>query len=495
MGREDLARRYDLRSQSWRHVLDPGTGFMRARRNQRWLEPFDPRRVDGNYTEANAWQYSFFVPHDVEGLIEALGGEERFVERLDALFEAEAATIGRQQPDITGLIGQYAHGNEPSHHMAWLYHYACRPGDSARRVRRILDEMYTRAPDGLSGNEDCGQMSSWYVMAAAGFYPVCPCTDEYVLGVPLFNEVSIDVGGGRRFVIRTAGEGPFIVSAELNGKQLRHSYLRHAEIAAGGELTLTLGAEPSAEWGREPADRPRSRVEGKRVLPAPFAVSEGDAFRDELKVELACAEPEASVQYAIQGDDAGWLRYEQPLRLNESTRLQFRAERDGRSSPTVEAYFHRIPEDWEVDLTPPPHPTYSAAGAWTLIDGRRGATDWRGGGWLGFEATDPTATLDLGRVRPVKTVAVGFLQDVKSWIWMPTEVVYSLSTDDETYDEVASIATGVPDDLYGIVIKDVAVDLEGREARYVRIHAVNYDTCPAWHPGAGGKTWVEIAVE
>ena len=171
LGQQETAATFDRRAQGWRHLLDPETGFMRARRNQRWIEPFDPHRVDNNYTEANAWQYSYFVPQDTAGLIEALGGEEAFVARLDTLFAAESETTGRDQADITGLIGQYAHGNEPSHHMAWLYHHAGRPDRSAERVREILDTLYTPEPDGLSGNEDCGQMSELVRAVGGGPLP------------------------------------------------------------------------------------------------------------------------------------------------------------------------------------------------------------------------------------------------------------------------------------------------------------------------------------
>ncbi|MBR6457284.1 MAG: GH92 family glycosyl hydrolase, partial [Bacteroidales bacterium] len=164
-------------SQYWKNVLDPQTGFMRARLNGRWYSPFDPREVNNNYTEANSWQYSFFVPHDIPGLINALGGSEAFEARLDALFDAPEQTTGRNQADITGQIGQYAHGNEPSHHIAYLYDAVGRPDKREARVNQILETLYTSAPDGLCGNEDCGQMSAWYVLSALGRYPVCPVSD------------------------------------------------------------------------------------------------------------------------------------------------------------------------------------------------------------------------------------------------------------------------------------------------------------------------------
>ena len=155
---------------------------MRAKSGNTWVVPFDPAEVSFHYTEANSWQYSFYMPHDVSGWLQLVGGREKMVERLDALFTANSETSGREQPDITGLIGQYAHGNEPSHHMAYLYAFAGQPWKGQLRLHEIMDQLYHAAPDGLSGNEDCGQMSAWYNFSALGFYPVTPGLPMYVIG-------------------------------------------------------------------------------------------------------------------------------------------------------------------------------------------------------------------------------------------------------------------------------------------------------------------------
>ena len=174
LGNEFERAKFDRRAASWRSLLDPATGFMRPKRNAAWLAPFRPTEVDFNFTEANSWQYTFFVPQDISGEMEALGGPAAYAAKLDSLFAASPQTTGREQSDITGLIGQYAHGNEPSHHMAYLYAYAGQPWKTQERVREIMDTMYAARPDGLIGNEDCGQMSAWYVLSALGFYSVCP---------------------------------------------------------------------------------------------------------------------------------------------------------------------------------------------------------------------------------------------------------------------------------------------------------------------------------
>ena len=502
LGETDTAARFDARSQAWRHLLDPGTGFLRARRNQRWLEPFDPRQVDNNYTEANAWQYRFFVPHDVEGLMAALGGEEPFVRELDALFEADSATTGRHQLDITGLIGQYAHGNEPSHHVAWLYHHAGRPWRSAERIERILSELYTAEPAGLSGNEDCGQMSAWHVLASIGLYPVTPGTDEYLIGVPSFRRTVLSLEGGRSFEIRTRGRAPGpgarIDGAWLNGRKLTRSVLHHEEIAAGGRLVLRLADTPSPTWGVAPEDRPRSRVDAPLVPAAPFVVTESEKFRDSLRVELASADPEAEILVAAPPDSA-LEPYGGAFTITESTRLRAVAVKDGRRSPEIESYLHRYPNDWTVPVLTEPAPQYSADGPGTLVDGLRGSTNWRIGGWLGVQGRGVTAVVDLGTTRPIRRAGADFLQDQGAWILMPPEVTISLSDDGASWREVARLETGVPPDAGEALTREVVADLaEGEGARFVRVEAKNFGPLPAWHAGAGGATWIfvdEVLIE
>jgi predicted alpha-1,2-mannosidase len=499
LGHAEVEKTFRARSQGWRHLLDPQTLFMRARRNQRWVEPFDPRQVDLNYTEANAWQYSFFVPHDVSGLMEALGGEDAFVARLDALFEAQSRTTGRDQADITGLIGQYAHGNEPSHHMAWLYHYAGRPQKSAAKVRQILDTLYAAAPDGLAGNEDCGQMSSWYVFGAMGLYPVCPGSDQYVVGAPLFPEIDLHLPGGGEVRIRAPLTGPdalYVTSARWNGASVRRSFVTHEKLLAGGELALQVSSTPQSAWGHDPENCPTSSNGPSSVLPAPYAVADADVFEGQLEVELASARPNASLQYAADGGD--WQPYEATLVLDESTRLRFRAEQGDLRSPVVESTFHRAPHDWTVELAHDPSPQYTGGGPQALVDGLRGPLDWRKGGWHGFQYVDFRAVVDLQHVRRLRRAGAGFLQDVKSWIWMPSEVVLSVSKDGQNYHPVATLKPQTPDDATEVTREDLTASLDGVEARYLEVLARSYGDIPAWHPGHGDQAWIfvdEILVE
>ncbi|MBI3766374.1 MAG: glycoside hydrolase family 92 protein, partial [Ignavibacteriales bacterium] len=245
------------RAQSYKNVFDPSTGFMRAKTNACWVEPFDPSSVTVHYTEANAWQYSFFVPQDVDGLITLMGGKEKFIQKLDSLFGSSSSLSGRQQADITGMIGQYAQGNEPSHHAAYLYDYAGVPWKTQRIVRMIMDSLYKPTPDGLCGNDDCGQMSAWYVLSAMGLYQVCPGQPMFCIGSPLFSKVvihsdgeppKIDSSTRGSFVISATNnsqQNRFIQSAKLNGGPYTKSFLTYAQLVEGGLLEFDMGSRPA----------------------------------------------------------------------------------------------------------------------------------------------------------------------------------------------------------------------------------------------------------
>ncbi len=498
MGYEAEAARFFRRSQAWRHLFDPTTRFFRARENQRWLTPFDPRRVDFNYTEANAWQYRFFVPHDVPSLMEAMGGDEAFAAALDSLFSTTSETTGREQADITGLIGQYAHGNEPSHHIAWLYHWAGRRDLTAARVHRILTEMYRAAPDGLSGNEDCGQMSSWYVLASLGLYEPAPASSQWLCSVPLFARARIHLGNGRTLVIERNDADPARPwKLRWRGHDLQRAWLDHEELTEGGTLDFVATAR------LESLQRPSLRVPGRRVVPAPYVVASSDGFRDSLRLEPRCADPEATVEFIQLAPGSGgilppWQPVTGPIVLRDSARLLLRAERDGNFSPVVPADFHRIPHDWTVQLVSTPNPQYTAGGADALIDGRRGSLKWRTGKWQGYQGEDFEAVVDLGRIERIESAGAGFLQDQGSWIFFPTEVEIAVSGDGHRYEPVARIDKRPMPRSEELSIEDLTATFEPVEARYLRIHARNYGVLPAWHPGHGGQAFIfvdEILVE
>ncbi|HZX75552.1 GH92 family glycosyl hydrolase [Lysobacter sp.] len=265
MGRNDVAAQFEKRAANWRNAFDPGTGFMRARkRDGSFREPFDPTAsgYGTDYTEGNAWQYSWYVPHDIAGLAAAHGGEAQLLARIDQVFDAKVdPKIFEHMEDITGLIGWYAHGNEPSHHVAYLYAYAGQPWRTQARLGHIMSTQYAPRPDGLAGNDDLGQMSAWYVFTALGFYPVAPGSNQYVIGRPFLPRATLNLPNGKRFTVIAEGLDEahhYIGSATLNGKPLERAYISHEEILAGGELRFVMQAQPNKTWGTATDQRPYS---------------------------------------------------------------------------------------------------------------------------------------------------------------------------------------------------------------------------------------------
>jgi predicted alpha-1,2-mannosidase len=257
------------RSRNYKNVFDPSMKFMRGRfADGRWADPFDPRGMGHSkkwrdFTESNSWQATFLNQHDVDKYMELFGGEKEFLAKLEELFEQSSDLPPDAPPDIAGMIGQYAHGNEPGHHVPYLYSYAGQPYKTQARVRFLLENMYHNAPDGLAGNEDCGQMSAWYIMSALGFYAVDPVSGNYVFGSPLFERASIDLGQGKRLVIETAENGPtkpYIQSVTWNGTPYSRGWFRHADIAQGGTLVFRMGERPNEQFGADKASRPPSFV-------------------------------------------------------------------------------------------------------------------------------------------------------------------------------------------------------------------------------------------
>jgi predicted alpha-1,2-mannosidase len=258
--REDAAMFYQL-GQNYKNVFDAGTGFMRGKlEDGKWREPFRPDQEYDDYVETDAWQATFNVMQDVQGLIDLYGGDEPFIAKLDALFAAPSNVIDAR-PDISGMVGQDAQGNEPSNHIPYLYSFAGAPWKTQYWVRKVA-ALYNNTPAGIPGNDDCGQLSSWFAFAALGFYPVNAVTGVYVIGSPLVNRASIhNPSTGTTFSIiaeNNSSENLFIQSAQLRGRELTQSWITHADILAGGELWFRMGSKPNKEWASAPADRPPS---------------------------------------------------------------------------------------------------------------------------------------------------------------------------------------------------------------------------------------------
>ena len=267
MGKKDVAARFYQRAQNYRNVFDTKTGFVRARKSTgEFREPFNPVQSNfgSDYTEGSAWQYSWYMPHDNAGLVGMLGGDAGLQSKIDQVFDAKVDdNVYAHMEDISGLIGHYAHGNEPSHHVAYLYNFAGAPWKTQARLTQIVASQYHNKPDGLAGNDDLGQMSAWLTFTALGFYPVAPGSNEYVIGRPFVDKAVLNLPNGKRFTIRAEGlsaANAYVGSVTLNGRALSRTFLRHEDITAGGELVFRMQGVPNKDWGRERSARPYSQT-------------------------------------------------------------------------------------------------------------------------------------------------------------------------------------------------------------------------------------------
>jgi len=496
LGKTEDYKLFTERAQYYKNIYDPATRFMRGRFRNTWFAPFDPFEVNFNYTEANAWQYSLYVPQDVSGLVNMMGGKSEFKKHMDTLFTVSSKTSGRDQADITGLIGQYAHGNEPSHHMAYLYNFVNEPYKTQEKVTQILTELYTNTPDGISGNEDCGQMSAWYVFSSLGFYPVTPGSNQYIIGSPLFKKATIQLESGKTFTIISnaiSEDNIYIQSAKLNGKELDRTFIYHDEIISGGTLEFEMGAQPSS-WGTNDGALPKSEIEEHLIIPAPY-IKEGDvAFKNKTEVKLASADKDSEIFYSL--NDSEFQKYTTPITISEASTLKtYASNTSGIKSATLTTPFYKIDPNRSIKLETAYANQYNGGGQNALIDGIKGARDFRTGAWQGYQDKDVIAIVDLGRVQPIDSIKVNFLQDQRSWIFYPTEVSCFVSDNPiNFYKELPkhTIDAGVPSE--DTEIKTLSFQMSGYSARYVKIVAKNFGALPDWHLGYpySGKAWTFI---
>ena len=269
LGKTEDYERFSKRAAFYKNLFDPELKLMRGKDSKgNWRTPFNSFLLShasssgGDFTEGNSWQYTWHVQHDVQGLIDLMGGNEAFVTKLDSLFflESTAENTGFVS-DVTGLIGQYAHGNEPSHHVAYLYSYAGHPEKTQQVIREVFDRFYLAQPDGLCGNDDCGQMSAWYILSAMGFYPVCPGTDQYVLGAPYLPYMKVRLENGKTFEVKAdkvSDKNRYVKAVKLNGKPYTKGYITQDDIMNGGTLTFEMTSSPNKKRLFNGEDRPYS---------------------------------------------------------------------------------------------------------------------------------------------------------------------------------------------------------------------------------------------
>ena len=488
LGQDSIAEIFYKRAQYYKNLYDPKSGFFRGKNAFSWFGPFKPEEVNFNYTEANAWQYSLFTPQDISGHIDLKGGKENYEQHLDSMFLSKIKTTGRHQPDVTGLIGQYAHGNEPSHHMAYLYNYIGKPSKTQKYVAKILNEQYSEHPDGLSGNEDCGQMSSWYVFSSLGFYPVTPGHEYYAIGTPLFKKGKINLENNNSFTIKAkniSDKNIYIQAAKLNGQEYNKSYLHHSTILNGGEIEFIMGNKPS-NWGEN--EIPVSKITQHQIVAVPFFSSSSQTFVKSHTIELGTVDG-SDIFYSLNNNE--YQKYDKPIIINKQSVISSYAQKNKIKSKTVTSEYFLRDDSKKIKILSTYANQYAAAGDKTLIDQLRGGNNYRTGNWQGYRE-DLNVIVDISKVKKINSISLGCHQDVRSWIFYPKQVDYWTSLDDKNYTYQGKVLANFPDNIEGSLQKDFKLNVKNLKARYIKIRAENYGICPDWHLGAGGKTWIFV---
>lgn len=432
-GNVETEQTFRRRCQNWKNLFDPETHFMRPRRNGGFPEPFDPRQVDFNYTEANAWQYSLFVPHDMQTLIEYHGGKKKMKTFLNDMFSADTKTTGREQSDITGLIGQYAHGNEPSHHAAFIYAWMGDKGQTKKRVKKIMRDLYNNTPDGLCGNEDCGQMSAWYVLAAHGVYSFLPGSGNFLQfgkGHPLFPVAK---------TISKSATQQFSPAPIVCGPQMPYHELT--------ELTF------KCIQGEGPYEINMVQLRPEKKLLEKFVLSDGQVVKRKIHEDVL-------VEFSMAGQEMG------------------------------QAVFRKMTGDIKLVSVSEYNNPYNGGGREALVDGVRGSADFRTGSWQGWQGKNVEVLVDLGSVKPITSITASVLQEVKSWIWFPSKMEVLISDDGNAYKSAGYVFNDKPLDNEEPQLHEMTKTLRG-QGRYIKIILIPaFEKIPEWHLGAGGKPWI-----
>lgn len=463
LGKTDDYEYFMQRSQSWKNLFDPETKLMRPKKNGAWLKPFDGREVNNNFTEGNSWQYSFFVPQDIHGLIEYHGGKDKFEQKLDELFSLPSETTGRHQVDITGLIGQYAHGNEPSHHVAYLYNFVGKSEKTKEKVHLILDEFYKNTPDGLIGNEDCGQMSAWFILSLMGIYSVTPGELGWQTTEPYFDEIKINFEDG---------------TSKIISKHISKGELQNLGF---GNVKMLI------------------QKEFREIIPVPYFEFDNNSFQDNLWIKINSVNPSDSIFYSLTNHDENKsissdnaALYTKSFFVNKTTTVNAYILRNGQKSNKVSATFYKRPHNYSIQIKSKVHPLYTADFPEALMDGIAGTTNWKKGDWQGYQGTDFEAVIDLKTIKEINSVSANFLHDVRPWIFAPKKLKVYGSLDGNLFELLGEIDSKSDPHDEKLQIEKLEVRFKKSKLKYVKVIAENFGKLPQSHISAGEDAYIFI---
>ncbi len=496
MGKQEVYTEYIKRAQYYKNLLDPKSTFMRPKADNHLLEPFSPTEINMHFTEANSWQYSFYVPQDVENFKRYLGGNKGMESKLDQLFSTTDKLSGRDQSDVTGLIGQYAHGNEPSHHITYMYNYCGAAYKTQKLTRQICKTMYLNdAENGLCGNEDCGQMSAWYILSSLGLYQLSPGNDYYDITTPLFDESTINLENGKKFKITTNANDDnsnYIQDISVAGRNMNRSYILYDEIRNGMSLKMNLGSAANKTlWTEETAHAP-SNIKDAVITPLPFVSSGNTVFVKAVNVELEDLENGANLFYSIDQDSpkSSFIKYTKAFSIDKSCKLYYYAvlPKTG-DSKIISTSFRKIDDKLHVLGLSEYSTQYTGGGKFALFDGIRGSNDYKSLAWQGYEGNDLVVNIDLGELKSLSEIGLGVLQDQGAWIFYPKYLEVMTSEDGTTYKPFGRADNNIDPLKDGRMIQDLLVK-GSVKAKYIKLKAASLGIIPSGHEGAGSKAWI-----
>ncbi len=490
IGRDDVYKKYTERSLYYRNLFDPSTHHIRGKVQGFWFSPFKAGEVNNFFTEGNSWHYSFAAPHDINGLAKLMGGQEKFYAKANELFTTKEPLSGRDQADVTGLIGQYAQGNEPSHHMAYLFNYAGKPWRTQELISKINKEFYLNSPDGLIGNEDCGQMSAWFIFSAMGFYPVTPASGVYALGTPVFDEVKLHLENGKTFTITAkdlSRNNFYVKGVQLNGVAHAATFIRDEDFANGGSMVFEMSSQPNMQKGVQPAEMPVAVVDDAGFVPVPYFEMTSNKIKESLSVVMKDIDKDAAIYYSVQpaGGKAGaFVKYSKPFVLSNAATVKYYAEKNGNRSKEAGQQFYKVVTDRTITIKSKVHPMYTAGGPEALIDGIIGTTNWKTGEWQSYYDQDFEAVVEFKQPKKISYVGAHVLQDISPWIMFPSGIDVAISNDGKFFEPLLTNTKENAAEDKPAAVETLGGDVKAT-AKFVRIRLKSGGKLPAWHESAG----------
>ncbi|RPH31937.1 MAG: glycoside hydrolase family 92 protein [Bacteroidales bacterium] len=506
---------YLKRSIGYRYLYNPEYEYLFPRLytgNWRKMDVSSWNDLKSNYISGNIWGYTSYVPHDVNGLISLIGGNEKFNVWLDKIFSDTSNITGDAHVDISGFIGKYGHGDEPSHHLPYLYSYSGQPWKTQYLVHKIMNDFYSAKVDGLINNEDLGQMSAWYILSSLGFYSVCPGDLTYIIGSPVYPKAQINLENGKSFTIiakNISSDNIYIQSALLNGKEYTKSYITHQNIMDGGELTLIMGSKPNMQWGAGVNDLPISKVVEPQnqsssslgFVLMPFDTNPALVFEDSRKVDLKCNTEGAEIRFTLDGTEpnVNSTLYRNPLTINRSMTLRAKAWHKGLSPSKVfkQDYYNGF--TYAENGIVPKYYLKSKLSQFGKEDGRIlfdklcGKSFFGDGNWNGFNGIDCDITIEFPCETSINQIVIGYLTSTHNWIFPPKSISVYLSDDNTNFNLANKLMVNPMNspEANAFVTRPI-INLNGKKGKYLKIMIENNGPIPDWHRAAGNKPWLLI---